>query len=125
MTPIHWQRLEGGVIAAACLAVAILSGEWPWLLALFLAFDASMVGYLGGTRLGAWRYNAIHLYGGPVAFGVAYALFNVKGAGILALAWAFHVGADRALGYGLKFEDGFHHTHLGLIGRKGAVETPR
>lgn len=111
------------MIAAACLAVAIPSGEWPWLLALFLVFDASMVGYLGGTRRGAWMYNAIHLYVGPVALGVAYVLFNVKGAGILALAWAFHVGVDRALGYGIKFEDGFHHTHLGWIGRRRGGES--
>jgi hypothetical protein len=26
------------------------------------------------------------------------------------------VGFDRALGYGLKYQAGFKHTHLGLIG---------
>lgn len=31
--------------------------------------------------------------------------------------WAFHVGVDRALGYGLKFRDRFTHTHLGEIGK--------
>jgi hypothetical protein len=124
MNPIHWQRLEGGVIAAACLAATILSGEWPWLLALFLVFDGSMVGYLGGTKLGAWLYNVTHIYVGPVAFGIAYALFGVRWAGILALAWAFHIGVDRALGYGLKFDDKFQHTHLGTIGRKARSSRP-
>lgn len=124
MNPIRWQRLEGGVIAAACLTAAILSGEWPWLLVFFLAFDVSMVGYLRGTKFGAWMYNAIHLYVGPVAFGTAYALFGVRWAGILALAWAFHIGVDRALGYGLKFEDSFQHTHLGTIGRGGRPARP-
>ena len=118
MNPTRWQRLEAGVIAAACLAAAIVSGEWPWLFALFLAFDGSMVGYLGGTKLGAWLYNVIHIYVGPVALGLAFALFGVRWAGILALAWAFHVGVDRALGYGLKHDDAFAHTHLGWIGRR-------
>ncbi|TDB99096.1 DUF4260 family protein [Actinomadura sp. 7K534] len=30
---------------------------------------------------------------------------------------AFHVGVDRALGYGLKLPDSFRHTHLGEIGK--------
>jgi len=125
MNPIGWQKIEGGVIAAASLTAAIVSGEWPWLLVLFLAFDVSMVGYLGGTRLGAWTYNAIHVYVGPAACGLAYALFGLRWAGILALAWAFHLGADRALGYGLKFDDAFEHTHLGTIGRGGASRSRR
>lgn len=109
------------MVAAACLGVAILTGDWPWLLVLFLAFDLSMVGYLGGTKLGAWIYNAVHLYVGPLAFGLAYALFGVGWAGVVALAWAFHVGVDRAMGYGLKHDDSFGHTHLGMIGRKAAA----
>ena len=32
------------------------------------------------------------------------------------LIWAAHVGFDRALGYGLKYPDGFGMTHLGSIG---------
>jgi len=122
MNPIGWQKVEGGVVAATCLAFGILSGEWPWLLILFLAFDFSMAGYLAGTRLGAWTYNAIHVYIGPTVSGAAYALTGVKWAGILALAWAFHVGADRALGYGLKFDDAFEHTHLGWIGKRRGGE---
>ena len=37
-------------------------------------------------------------------------------AGVLACSWAFHVGVDRALGYGLKLPDSFRNTHLGQIG---------
>ena len=32
--------------------------------------------------------------------------------------WLAHIGMDRALGYGLKLEDAFTHTHLGWIGRR-------
>lgn len=31
----------------------------------------------------------------------------------VAAIWAGHIGADRALGYGLKFPTGFTDTHLG------------
>jgi hypothetical protein len=33
----------------------------------------------------------------------------------LALVWFAHIGMDRALGYGLKYDDAFTHTHLGII----------
>lgn len=36
---------------------------------------------------------------------------------LIALAWAFHVGIDRMLGYGLKHPHSFTHTHLGRIGK--------
>lgn len=42
---------------------------------------------------------------GAWALGVAWAL-------PVALVWAAHVGADRALGYGLKESTGFGDTHL-------------
>ena len=32
--------------------------------------------------------------------------------------WALHIGADRALGFGLKYPTGFGDTHLGRIGRR-------
>jgi hypothetical protein len=38
----------------------------------------------------------------------------------LAMIWLAHIGIDRALGYGLKYQAGFAFTHLGRIG-KGAV----
>jgi hypothetical protein len=31
----------------------------------------------------------------------------------VAAVWVGHIGADRLLGYGLKFESGFRDTHLG------------
>ena len=42
----------------------------------------------------------------------------------LSLIWCAHIGFDRALGYGLKYDAGFSFTHLGRIGRRArtAVE---
>jgi hypothetical protein len=31
-----------------------------------------------------------------------------------------HIGIDRALGYGLKYAEGFGFTHLGRIGKASA-----
>lgn len=35
----------------------------------------------------------------------------------VALIWLAHIGFDRALGYGLKYDTGFSFTHLGRIGK--------
>ncbi|WP_062522404.1 DUF4260 family protein [Demequina silvatica] len=126
MTPIAWQRLEGAALAAAALAGAVALDAWWWPLALFLAFDLSALGYLRGPRAGAFAYNLVHSYWGPAALGawaIAAQVWDVPGDVrwilIGASSWLFHVGVDRALGYGLKLDDHFQHTHLGWIGRRG------
>jgi hypothetical protein len=35
----------------------------------------------------------------------------------LGLVWLAHIGLDRLQGYGLKYDDSFQHTHLGMLGR--------
>ncbi|MEJ7830333.1 MAG: DUF4260 family protein [Segetibacter sp.] len=32
---------------------------------------------------------------------------------------AYHISLDRVLGYGLKYNDSFSNTHLGVIGKHG------
>lgn len=34
----------------------------------------------------------------------------------IAMIWLAHIGIDRALGYGLKYQAGFGFTHLGRAG---------
>jgi hypothetical protein len=58
---------------------------------LALAPDLSMLGYLAGG--GYW-------------VGARFAL-------LVAAVWAGHIGADRLLGYGLKYPTGFRDTYLG------------
>ena len=124
------QQVEAGAVAlAALVAVVAVYPEWWWVvLAAFLAFDLSMLGYLRSTAAGATTYNAVHNYAFPAVVG-AVALTSAQAApavstvaGVLACAWAFHVGVDRALGYGLKLPDSFRSTHLGRIG--GSREQP-
>lgn len=94
-----------------------LNGHPLWLLPLLLAPDLSMIGYLGGARLGAVTYNLAHnLVVALAAIGVGW----IAAVAPLALAGAIlaaHVGMDRALGYGLKLPTDFRDTHLGRIGR--------
>lgn len=121
MTPEIWQRAESAIVAAAVVIAAIhLDFAWWWLLALFLAFDLSMVGYARDTRTGAHLYNAVHNYAPPAVLTAVYLLTDTRWLVLVALAWAFHVAVDRALGYGLKHGDHFQHTHLGwLKGKPG------
>lgn len=116
------QRVENVAIAAACLIGAIVvGGPWWILFAAFLAFDLSALGYAVNERVGAWGYNVVHSYVGPAVTGLLWLISEVNGDGTdwlgwLAAAWAFHVGVDRALGFGLKLGE-FSDTHLGRIGR--------
>ena len=123
--PIWFQRAENAMVAAAA-AVAFVDLEfaWWWLLVLFLTFDVSMAGYAHSPRLGAWTYNTVHSYLGPALAAILGVVSDARWAAFLALLWAFHIGVDRLLGYGLKFCDAFTHTHLGEIGRARAVDRP-
>ena len=117
--PVGFQRVESAALAVvAAVAFVDLGFDWWWLLALFLVFDLSMVGYASSPRLGAWTYNAVHSYVAPALLGVVAVVDGARWTAFLALLWAFHIAVDRLLGYGLKFQDRFTHTHLGEIGRR-------
>jgi hypothetical protein len=91
-----------------------LHANWFLFAILLLAPDIAMLGYLKGTRVGAWSYNALHTFVGPlVAAGLSITIPLLLP---IAIVWAAHIALDRALGYGLKYADAFGHTHLGAIG---------
>ena len=99
-------RLEGlALLLAALIAYAKLSGDWLLFAQAFLAPDLAIAAYLFGPRIGAGAYNASHATLGPLA---------LASFGQLAPAaiWLAHIGFDRALGFGLKYQAGFRHTHL-------------
>jgi Domain of unknown function (DUF4260) len=111
-------RLEWLAVLAASLVAYGLAGFSWWLFALLiLAPDLSMLGYLGGPRIGAFTYNAVHTLIAPGIVALAAWLFASPFSMALALILVAHIAADRALGYGLKYASGFKDTHLGKIGR--------
>lgn len=114
MEPRTYLRVEGLAALAAALAVYVALDGPLWLLAvLALAPDLAMLGYLAGPRVGAATYNVVHTYALPLAVGGAGVWLDARLAMLVAAVWAAHIGADRAFGYGLKYESGFRETHLG------------
>lgn len=115
-------RLEAlCVLIAALVAYSKAGSSWGTFALFFFAPDISFLGYLGGKKLGAISYNLAHSYIGGVICLVAGTILPASilfGAGII---WCSHVGFDRALGYGLKYAEGFGFTHLGRIGRMRAA----
>jgi hypothetical protein len=113
-------RLWLGLEAASVFIVAIAAyahGGHSWLLfaAVFLLPDASFLGYLAGSRFGAVSYNVAHTYVGPLILAAA---LHIAGRPLsIPLIWIAHIGFDRMLGYGLKYDAGFGFTHLGRLGK--------
>ncbi|KAA9108062.1 DUF4260 family protein [Microbacterium rhizomatis] len=99
-------RLEGAAVAVAAVVVFVLAGfAWWWMPALFLLFDLSFAGYAVSNRVGAFTYNLVHNYVVPVAMITAWGVALSAGQewGVLVFVgacWLFHVGVDRALGFG-------------------------
>ncbi|MEF8886475.1 MAG: DUF4260 domain-containing protein [Haloarculaceae archaeon] len=121
MNPRNLLRLEGLTVFALAVGAYLWLGGPLWLLAvLALAPDLSMVGYLAGPRVGSISYNLAHTYALPLALGAAGLYAGTDLAVLVALVWAGHIGADRLVGYGLKYRTEFKHTHLS----PGAMRAP-
>ncbi|WP_129713900.1 DUF4260 domain-containing protein [Pedobacter sp. SYP-B3415] len=109
---------EAGMFLACMLLFSRLEYNWWLFPACLLLPDLSMVAYAFGPRSGAWIYNLFHhklvaIFLGCLGWYTDIGL--LKFAGILLFA---HSSMDRMLGYGLKYNDSFLNTHLGLIGQK-------
>jgi hypothetical protein len=74
--------------------------------------DLSAIGYLGGPGLGSRLYNAAHVTPPPAALVAIGCWQHTPLVTALGLVWLAHIGMDRLLGYGLKYDDAFQHTHL-------------
>ncbi|MGH3070879.1 MAG: DUF4260 domain-containing protein [Gaiellaceae bacterium] len=104
---------EGAVVFVAATVLYFNADEPWWLyLALALAPDISMVGYVAGARIGAATYDAAHTYAVPVGLAAVGVLAGWDGVIAVALVWIAHIGVDRAFGYGLKYPSHFKDTHL-------------
>jgi hypothetical protein len=111
-------RTEGVTLLAVALTAFVVALDQPlWLVPLLLlAPDAFMVGYVRSPRLGAALYNLAHSYPAPALLGAVASFDHAALWQGVALIWFAHIGMDRALGYGLKYETRFQHTHLGDLG---------
>jgi hypothetical protein len=101
-------RIEGAVMLALSILLYGLEGEsWLLFVVLFLVPDLSMLGYLGGPRIGAVSYNLFYTHAPP---GMLAAFGLLAGSSLLvsvALVWFSHIGFDRMVGFGLKYPTDF------------------
>jgi hypothetical protein len=118
-------RLEGlTLFAAMVLFYGFWGGSWWIFVLLFLLPDLSFAAYLAGAGTGAIIYNAAHSTLLPAALMALGLTLPAPVIVSIATIWLAHIGLDRALGYGLKYQAGFGFTHLGRIGRKTPRKTP-
>lgn len=109
-------RLESLAIFGLSLYFYNYIGESWWLyFGLWLIPDATMAGYLGGNKVGAYLYNSSHSYYAPSLLLMLGSINTSNLAMAIAVIWFSHISLDRTLGYGLKLEKGFKHTHLGKL----------
>lgn len=112
-------RLEGATLLISTLILYAATGRSWWVVAtVVLLPDLFMVGYLGGTRLGALMYNIAHATPAPALLAGLGSWQQWQSLVAVALVWLAHIGLDRLMGYGLKYSDHFQHTHLGWIGHR-------
>ncbi len=116
---ILWQRFEGGLVLTAGLALASpqfdLLPIWVLIL-LFFSPDLSFFAYAAGPKPGAFAYNIVHTYGVGACLYAYGLIFGQPYPELIGAMLFAHAGFDRAMGYGLKSNDGFTSTHLGEIG---------
>lgn len=113
MQPRTFLRFEGLFVLGVALFWYFSLGGSIWLVLLLgLAPDLSMLGYLGGPRIGSLTYNSMHTYSLPLVMGAIGHVSGIPVVLMIALIWAGHIGADRLVGYGLKYDTGFTDTHL-------------
>ena len=92
-------------------------------MALFLAPDIGLLGYLINNRTGAIMYNIFHSKAVAIAIYFIGILLGDQILMFVGLLFFAHSSFDRMLGYGLKFGDHFKHTHLGYIGKASPEQT--
>jgi hypothetical protein len=109
----------GALLLTALVLETVKHGTGYWQIAVFgLGPDIALLfgagaglarGQLHPSAVGL--YNLLHRFWGPLVL-AALAASGLLPVGFLigALAWAFHVALDRAIGYGLRTRDGFQRA---------------
>jgi len=105
------------MLGLSIYALTWYQADWWWYLLLVIGPDISMIGYLGGNKAGAAVYNLIHHRGVAVFIIVAGFILSIDWLVMTGIVLFGHSSMDRFFGYGLKTEQGFKYTHLGIIGR--------
>jgi hypothetical protein len=106
---------EAAALAASIFAFAQLDYAWWVYPALFFLPDLGMLGYLKNPRLGAVIYNLFHHKGIALLAWLCGFYLHIPELTLTGIILFGHASFDRLLGYGLKYADSFHNTHLGKL----------
>lgn len=109
---------ELAMMALACFGLYYFGAPWWCYLLLVFGPDISMLGYLLNNTVGAISYNLFHHKAVAIAVFITGFLLHQEAVMIVALILFGHSSMDRLFGYGLKLNEGFKYTHLGIIGKK-------
>jgi hypothetical protein len=108
---------EFAMFGLSIYALYYLQAPWWCYPILILGPDISMVGYAAGNHVGALLYNLFHHKGVAIALFIVGWLISMQGLQVAGIILFGHASMDRVFGYGLKLNEGFKFTHLGMIGR--------
>ena len=103
------------VLCAAVLLYRETGASWGKFVVLFLAPDLLAIGYVFGRKVGAHTYNLGHTYTAPFLLWLICLFGHQPVLLPLCLIWIAHIGFDRLLGYGLKYDTAFKATHLNRV----------
>ena len=110
--------LQAEELAQTALGIAALYYQpihiswWLWV-PLFLSPDISMLGYIINKKTGAFIYNLFHHKAVAIVIAAMGFFTNSHIEMLVGILLFTHSSFDRIMGYGLKYEDDFKHTHLG------------
>lgn len=105
-----------GIFLLSILFFSLTSFPWWYFPVLILLPDISMIGYIKNPKTGALIYNIFH-HQGVAALVIAVGWISDSPVTLLIGSILLgHSALDRIAGYGLKYQNSFHHTHLGKIG---------
>ena len=114
-TPVVQRRLEG---TALLVAAIVMYGHWQFSWKVYALYfflpDLSILMYYKDPRTGGIAYNVAHALLLPVLIGLFGVVSNSPIAQQTALIWVSHIAFDRTLGWGLKYEDSFCNTDMGV-----------
>lgn len=106
-------RIEGLVVLALSTYFYLSYGySWVIFLLLLLFPDLFMIGYLVNKRTGAYVYNLAHTFFTPLLLLLPGLAFASDFLTMIGFIWIAHIGMDRMVGYGLKYETDFKDTHI-------------
>lgn len=109
---------EAGQFLLSIYLFSQLDYSWWVFPACLLLPDLSMIGYLADTKTGARLYNLFHNKLLAILILIGGFWFHISWLALAGVILLGHSAMDRMLGYGLKYDDGFKHTHLGQIGKQ-------